>query len=127
LSYWLMKKYLLAAPLLLVAGTWMLPLTAQDDSQVPGTPSSVIVTVESKKNKEAPPTVNQQDVMAYMGRDRVSVAHWLPLQGEHAGLELMILLDDGSGLNLSTQLNDIRNFINAQPPTTAIGVGYMRN
>jgi hypothetical protein len=37
------------------------------------------------------------------------------------------LLDDASGTNLGSQLEDIRKFINSQPATTRIGVGYMRN
>ena len=52
---------------------------------------------------------------------------WIPLQGEHAALELFILLDDASGTSLGSQLEDIRRFINAQPATTRIGVGYMRD
>jgi len=37
------------------------------------------------------------------------------------------LLDDGSDTSLGLQSEDIRKFINAQPVTTAIAVGYMRN
>ena len=39
----------------------------------------------------------------------------------------MILLDDGSNTTLGTQLDDLRNFINAQPATTTVGVAYMRD
>jgi hypothetical protein len=85
------------------------------------------VTVEAKKEKQTPPTLNKEDVMAYSGKERLAVTGWLPLQGEHAGLQLLILLDDGSGTGLSTQLNDLRDFITAQPATTSIAVGYMRN
>ena len=52
---------------------------------------------------------------------------WLPLQGDHAGLEFFIMLDDSSNVTLGSQLEDIRQFINAQPPTTKIGVAYMSN
>ncbi len=110
-----------------MTSVWLPSLTAQDNSAAPGTPVSVIITVDAKKNKEPRPTVNQQDVVAYQGRERIPVTGWLPLQGDHAGLELMILLDDGAGIGLATQLNDLKNFINEQPATTAIGVGYMRN
>ena len=48
-------------------------------------------------------------------------------QSEHAALELIILLDDGSNATLGTQLDDLRNFINAQPDTTTVGVAYMRD
>jgi hypothetical protein len=46
---------------------------------------------------------------------------------EYAGVELYILLDDGSTESLGTQLGDIRRFILAQPSSTKIGVAYMRN
>src|SRR3989441_5494426 len=65
--------------------------------------------------------------MVYQGHDRAKVTDWLPLQGEHAGLQLFILIDDAANTSLGSQLEDIRQFINAQPSTTAIGVAYMRN
>jgi hypothetical protein len=65
--------------------------------------------------------------MAYEGRDRDRVTGWLPLQGDHAGLEFFIMLDDSSNVTLGSQLEDVRQFINAQPPTTKIGVAYMAN
>jgi hypothetical protein len=49
------------------------------------------------------------------------------LQGDHAGLEFVILLDDSASVSLGSQLEDLRQFINAQPPSTKIGVAYMQN
>jgi hypothetical protein len=49
------------------------------------------------------------------------------LQDDRARLELLILLDDASGAYLGAQLDDLRKFINSQPPATAVGLGYMRN
>jgi hypothetical protein len=37
------------------------------------------------------------------------------------------LLDDSSNITVANQFDEIRNFINSQPPTTAIGIGYMRD
>ena len=59
--------------------------------------------------------------------DRDKVIDWVPAQGDNAALELFIFLDDGSRSSLGTQLEDIRKFIHAQPPSTKIGVAYMRN
>jgi hypothetical protein len=50
----------------------------------------------------------------------------VPLQGERAGLELYILLDDSLGTNRGTQLEDIHHFIMGQPASTKIGVAYMQ-
>ncbi|HXY78495.1 MAG TPA: hypothetical protein VEH47_06740 [Candidatus Acidoferrales bacterium] len=91
-----------------------------------GVPTHLVVTVEPKKGSDVP-AVHREDVMVYEGRDRDTVADWVPAQGEHAALELFILLDDASNVNLGVQLNDIRKFIDAQPDTTKIGVAYMQN
>ena len=51
----------------------------------------------------------------------------MPLQGDHAGLELFVPIDDASNTSLGSQLEDLRQFINSQRATTAIAVGYMQN
>ncbi len=57
----------------------------------------------------------------------LQVTDWLPAKGDRAALELFILIDDASDASLGTHLNELRAFIDAQPSTTAVGVGYMRN
>ncbi len=101
-------------------------LSAQQAASSGGVPVRVVVTVEARHGKEIP-VINREDVMVHQGRDRAQVTGWLPLQGDHAGLELFLLLDDASDMSLGSQLDDLRRFINAQPATTAISVGYMRN
>jgi hypothetical protein len=86
----------------------------------------MVVTVEPRHGSNVP-VINREDVMVYQGRDRAKVTDWLALQGEHAGLQLFILIDDSANTSLGSQLEDVRQFINAQPATTAIGVAYMRN
>jgi hypothetical protein len=51
----------------------------------------------------------------------------VPATGENAALEFFILIDDSANATLATQFDDIRQFINSQPPTTKIGVAYMQN
>ena len=100
-------------------------LVAQEPAP-PMIPVPVIVTVEAQHGKNVP-SLSGEDFMAYQGRERLSVTTAVPLQGGHAGLELFILLDESSAANLANQYGDLRQFIKAQPPTTAIGIGYMRN
>jgi hypothetical protein len=71
--------------------------------------------------------MDQRDVMVYEGRDRDQVTEWVPAQGDHAGLELIILLDDGSNERLGSQLEDVRQFIFAQPSSTLVGLAYMQD
>jgi hypothetical protein len=100
-------------------------LTAQEVPAI-GTPVHMVVTAEARHGADVP-AIQKEDVMVYQGRDRVKTTDWIPLQGDRAALELFLLLDDSSGSSLGSQLEDLRRFINSQPATTRIGVGYMRN
>jgi hypothetical protein len=99
-------------------------VAAQESATGPAV--NLVVTVEARHGSSVP-DVTRDDVMAYEGRDRDRVTGWLPLQGDHAGLEFFIMLDDSSNVTLGSQLEDIRQFINAQSPTTKVGVAYMSN
>lgn len=91
-----------------------------------GVPVHTVVTVEPHKGKN-PPVINREDVLVNEGKDRDPVTEWIPAEGDHAGLDFFILMDDGSNATLGNQLDPIRQFILAQPSTTRIGVGYMQN
>jgi hypothetical protein len=89
-------------------------------------PVHMVITAEARHGAQEP-DLNREDVTVYLGRTRTQVADWAPLRGEHAGLELFLLLDDSSDVSLGSQLEDLRQFILLQPPTTLIGIGYMRD
>ncbi len=110
--------------MLIALATLALPVIAQDQSG--DVLVHMVVTAESRHGRAAP-LIEQGEVTAYQGRDKVKVEGWLPLRGDHAALELFILLDDVANTSLATQLEDIRAFIEEQPQTTAVGVGYMQN
>jgi hypothetical protein len=95
-------------------------------AQSAGVSEHILVTVEARHGKTVP-DVSRADVMVYEGHDRDQVTDWVPAQGDHAGLELFVLLDDGSGMNLGSQLESLRKFINDQPASAKIGVAYMQN
>jgi hypothetical protein len=98
---------------------------AQAAPTLDGVPVSMVVTVEPRHGSEVP-NISGENVMVYQSRARAKVIDWVPLQGEHAGLELFILLDDSRNTSRGSQLEDIRHFIMAQPATTKIGVAYMQ-
>lgn len=108
----------------LVAMIGMPGFTQEQVSSV-GVPVHAVVTVEATHGKEIP-ELQRDDVTVLQGKDRLRVTEWTALQGEHAGLELFVLVDDASAESLGVQLADIREFINAQPSSTSIGIGYMR-
>jgi hypothetical protein len=102
-------------------------LAAAQESALPAGPAvNLAVTVEARHGSNIP-DITHDDVMVYEGHDRDRVTGWLPLKGDHAGLEFFILLDDSSNVSLGSQLEDLRQFINAQPATTKIGIAYMQN
>jgi hypothetical protein len=104
-----------------LAGAW-----AQQAPSAGGVPAHIVVTAEPKHGANVP-VIKKEDVMVYEGHDRDTVTDWVPLQGDRAGLELFILIDDESGISLGSQLEDLKQFINSQPPTTKVGLAYMQN
>jgi hypothetical protein len=101
-------------------------LAAQATPPANGFLARMVVTVEARHGSNVP-GINREDVMVYEGHDRDQVSDWIPARGDHAALELFILLDDGSSISLGSQLEDIRQFINGQPTSAKIGVAYMQN
>jgi len=122
-----MKVHLFISAVLF-AGTTFLVNSAfgQQTPAEAGIPAHLVVTAEAHHGKNVP-AITKDEVMVYQGHTRDTVTDWVPAQGDHAALELYILLDDASTSNLGTQLQDIRNFINAQPPSAKIGIAYMQN
>ncbi len=100
--------------------------SAQQAPSAGGVPAHIVVTAEPKHGSNVP-VIKKDDVMVYEGHDRDTVTDWIPLQGDRAGLELFILIDDESGISLGTQLEELKQFINSQPATTKVGVAYMQN
>jgi len=101
-------------------------LWARVDVPSPAVPVQVTVTVEARHGKEVP-ALKPGDVMVFQKNERLRVTDSIPCQGDRAALGLFILIDDASGMSLGSQLNDLRQFIEAQPAVTSIGIGYMRN
>src|SRR5438477_4014475 len=103
-----------------------LRIRALQSSSAAGVQVQMIVTAEPKHGNDVP-VLNREDVMVYQGKDRDQVTGWEPFQGANANLELFVLIDDSLSTSVAQQLNDVRSFINGQPPTASIGVAYMRN
>jgi hypothetical protein len=99
---------------------------AQDQATGSRVPVRIIVTVEGKKDS-APPNLTREDVMAYIDDQRMRVTDWTPLQNNRIGLQLWVLIDDGTDTALGTQLEDLRRFVLEQSSTTQVGIGYLRN
>src|SRR5437899_12163617 len=116
-----MKKshlIIIAGALLAVTALATSRVVAQQTSST-GVPAHMVVTVEPRHGSNVP-VINREDVMVYQGHDRAKVTDWLPLQAEHVGLQLFILIDDAANTSLDSHLQDIRQFITAPLSATAM-------
>src|SRR5215475_2243685 len=78
------------------------------------------ITVTATSKKEAPPMLAISDVQLSQGKERKQVAKWVKAEK----LYLAILIDDSIESETASQWGDLKQFILAQPPTTAIAVAY---
>ena len=111
---------------LLIGFSWGISSWSAQQAASGTVPVSMVVSVEARHGKDIP-VMNRADVSVFEGRNRLQVTDWIPLQGDQSSLELFVLIDDASKMNLASQFEDLRHFMNAQPPTTAIAVGYLQN
>ena len=111
---------------LLIGFSWGITSWSAQQSVSATVPVSTVVSIEAKHGKDIP-ALNREDVRVFEGRNRLQVTDWIPLQGDQSSLELFVLIDDASNTNLASQFEDMRHFMSAQPPTTAIAVGYIQN
>jgi hypothetical protein len=118
------KTMFCAAVTMAAAIMTVAPSNAQEAAAMVPVTMTVTASVPSDKRM---PDLSQQDIAVTQGKQRLNVTEWVPAQGDRAGLELFILIDDSSNPALGMHLDDLKTFINAQPSTTLIGVGYIRN
>lgn len=96
----------------------------QSSSTVPVT---AVVTVLGP-NFSAPPAIAKEDVTVFTNNARRNVASWVAAQGNNAGLQLAILIDDAdSPTAIGQHFNELRDFITSQPSTTEVGLFYARS
>ena len=101
-------------------------------SQVnPGAQSTVqvhmVITDEALRDDSEIPILRPENVQVKQGKTSLKVDHLIPARGDNAALQLFILIDDTCDTSIGNSLNDLRDFINAQPATTVVGVAYMSN
>ena len=114
--------------LLIVFAVLTLVLQAQEKSAPATVPVHLVCTVEPLNNGDTPGlNLTRQDVQVRQGKNNLQVTDWIPSRGDAAALQLFILIDDTSDTSLGVQLGDLKAFITAQPATTMVGIGYMRN
>jgi hypothetical protein len=111
------------------AATFLSLLAAVSPALAQGadTASAQTVITAVGKDNETPAPLRQQDLQVQVGGKSAPVTDFVPLRGERAGLELVILIDGSARSSIGTQLRDIEHFANSLPPTTSVGIAYMEN
>ncbi|MGC2581127.1 MAG: hypothetical protein WA399_03445 [Acidobacteriaceae bacterium] len=97
---------------------------AQNENQGQG---EAVVTVLPKKATAPPSDVSQQTVEISVNGRKTDVSSWQPLRGDHAGVELVLLIDEGARTSLGREMDDITHFVQGLPPNVKFTIGYMEN
>lgn len=115
---------LLKATTVLAAGAMLLavPVFAQNVGQ-----GQAVITVLPAHDKEVPANLTQQDLMLKINGKDSTITSFTPLRGINNRLELVVMMDSGARTSLSTQLGEIRDFVNNLPPDAKVTLAYMEN
>ena len=108
----------------LLLGLALFAVSSALPAQTPagGGRATITVTAIGKKDM-APPAVTKDDVQLTVGKERKQIAGWA--KGD--SLALAIVIDDALDTSVAVQWNDLRDFIMAQSPHTAVAVAYADN
>jgi hypothetical protein len=90
----------------------------------PGTPVSMVVTVEARRGKSVP-DIDEQDVIVRQQKERRPVTAFRSLAD--APTQLLLLIDDSARSTFGSEIAGLKQFINSLPSNFAVAIGYMRN
>jgi hypothetical protein len=100
---------------------------SQEKSALSTVQVHLVITAEAPNENEEAPVLRAENVQVNQGKKMLKVASIIPAQGDNAALQLFVLIDDTCDTSIGNNLNDLRDFINAQPASTMVGVAYMSN
>jgi hypothetical protein len=88
----------------------------------------VVITDAGLRTDAEVPRLKQGEVRVKQGKTNLQVTQVIPAQGDNAGLQLMILIDDTLNTSaVGNNLTDIKEFVKAQPSSTVVAIAYMSN
>ena len=101
---------------------------SQDKAATRAVDLHMVITDEAVRDNSELAILRPENIQVKLGKDPVKVKQLIPARGENAALQLFILIDDTCDTqSIGNSLNDIKEFINAQPASTVVGVAYMSN
>ena len=88
----------------------------------------MVVTVLPGQNGSRPENLAPGDINVQFDKAAAPVVHMQRLTGDLANMQLFLFLDDSTrSSSLGTHFKELKEFITSLPPTTQVGIGYMRN
>ena len=110
-------SYLLLALAGLIAPAW---------AQIPGTPASMVITLEPRHGKEIAP-IDSQDLTVMQQKEKRPITNFMSAGQNGKTLQLLLLIDNSSRSSFDTEIGTLQQFVRGLQPDVEIGVGYMRN
>jgi hypothetical protein len=118
----------LVAGMIAVAALAALPGISAPMPNAVSVPAEIVITVRLAPNGSPSENLEARDLTVSQGNDRVSVTSLQRLEGDLAGMQLFIFLDDSTGSSsLGAHLPELKAFLGTLPTSTQTAVGYMRN
>jgi hypothetical protein len=88
----------------------------------------LVITDQALNDNSEIAILRAENLQAKVGKDVVKIEHLIPARDANGALQLFVLIDDTCETSaLGNNLNDLREFISAQPASTMVGVAYMSN
>ena len=115
--------------LLVLASVVSVLLCGEQSARAQGAavPVHVVITDAALQGNTTPPRLDMSAVKVKQGKNFLKVTQLVPARGNAATLQLFILIDDTLDTSIGNHLQELKDFIKAQPATTVVGVGYMSN
>ena len=119
-----MRNHTRIARAVLGTAAFALLVAGLSPAQTKTSPSGTVTfTVTAVGKKESAPPIAKDDVQLFQGKDRKQIGDWK--KGEQ--LYLAILIDNSLDTGAASQWDYLREFIQSQPASTYIAVGYLQN
>jgi hypothetical protein len=99
----------------------------QSASAQAAVPVHVVITDAALQGNTTPPRLDITGVQVKLNKKDVKVTQLVPARGDAGTLQLFILIDDTLDTSVGNHLQELKDFIRAQPSSTQVGIGYMSN
>jgi len=114
--------------LLALAGMMSVLLCGEQSARAQGAVAvHVVITDTALQGNAPPPRLDMSAVKVTLNKKDVKITQLVPARGDAATLQLFILIDDTLDTSIGNHLQELKDFVKAQPASTQIGVGYMSN